>query len=112
MIINAAYFAALAIVETAWLYAIAKATIAISGWMLFRYRVVAWTCGLFGNHLAEAERHLAQSDNHITRQIEIIDGLERGGHSTDLALDLLAIFRAAHANYIAHRDLIRKALQQ
>jgi len=35
-------------------------------------------------HLAEAERHLAQSDRHIARQVELIDGLERGGHPTGL----------------------------
>jgi hypothetical protein len=34
MIINAVYFATLAMLETAWLYAIVKATIAIGGWML------------------------------------------------------------------------------
>jgi len=61
-------------------------------------------------HLAEAERHLAQSDRHIARQVELIDGLERGGHPTDLALDLLAAYRAVHANYAAHCKFIRDEL--
>lgn len=41
---------------------------------------------LVRRHLAEAERHVALSDKHITRQLEIIEELERGGHPTSLAL--------------------------
>jgi hypothetical protein len=63
-------------------------------------------------HLAEAEHHLALSDRHIARQIEIIDDLERDGHPTTLALDVLATFRALHATHLNHRDTIRKELDQ
>ena len=63
-------------------------------------------------HLTEAERHLALSDRHIVRQIEIIDELERDGHPTTLALDVLATFRALHATHLNHRDTIRKELDQ
>jgi hypothetical protein len=34
MIINVVYFAALALVETAWLYVITKAALALGSWML------------------------------------------------------------------------------
>ena len=52
------------------------------------------------------------SDRHIARQIEIIDELERDGHPTTLALDVLATFRALHATHLNHRDTIRKELDQ
>lgn len=40
---------------------------------------------LIRQHLAEAERHLTLSDKCITRQIEIINELERDGHASALA---------------------------
>lgn len=61
--------------------------------------------------LAEAERHIALSDKHIARQVEIIDELECGGHSTSLALDLLDAFRMVRATHVAYRDLIRNELE-
>jgi len=63
-------------------------------------------------HLAQAERHLALSDRHIGRQIEIIDELERDGHPTALALEVLATYRAVHATYLIHHETIRKELEQ
>ena len=63
-------------------------------------------------HLAEAERHIALSNRHVARQIEIINELKRDGHSTDLALDVLATYRAVHASHLSHRDFIRKELEQ
>lgn len=65
---------------------------------------------LIREHLAQAERHVALSDKHIARQIEIIDGLERAGRSTDLALDILATYRQLRASHVEHRDTIRREL--
>ena len=61
-------------------------------------------------HLAEAESHLALSDRHIAWQIQIIDELERDGHPTALALDVLATSRAVHTTHLIHCDTIRKEL--
>ncbi|MBV9981138.1 hypothetical protein, partial [Bradyrhizobium sp.] len=61
-------------------------------------------------HLKEAEQHVLLGRQHVARQLEIIRKLERGGHSTVLAADLLATFRLVLANHIAHRDLIRSEL--
>lgn len=61
-------------------------------------------------HLAHAERHVALSDKHIARQIEIIDGLERSECSTDLALDILATYRLLRASHVEHRDTILREL--
>jgi hypothetical protein len=63
-------------------------------------------------HLAEAERHIALSSKHISRQIEIIDELERDGHPTALAVDLLATYLLLHAAQVSHLDTIRKELEQ
>ena len=67
---------------------------------------------LIREHLSDAERHIALSDKHIARQIEIIDGLERSGCSVDLALEVLATYRSLRATHVAHRDFIRKELEQ
>ena len=61
---------------------------------------------LIRQHWTEAERHVALSDKHIARQIEIIDQLERKGHSSVLARDVLKTYRMLHASHVAHRDLI------
>ncbi|MEK9279872.1 MULTISPECIES: hypothetical protein [unclassified Bradyrhizobium] len=63
-------------------------------------------------HLAEADRHVAISDRHIARQIEIINDLKRSGCPTDLAVDVLHTYRMLRATHVAHRDLIRRELEQ
>lgn len=65
---------------------------------------------LIRDHLAAAERHIALSDEQIARQVAIIDELERGGHSTLLAIDLLHTYQKMRATHLAHRDLIRREL--
>lgn len=67
---------------------------------------------LIREHLAQAERHVALSDKHIARRVEIIDHLERLGRSTDLALDVLATYRRLRATHVEHRDMIRRELEQ
>ncbi|WP_439401986.1 hypothetical protein ACNJYA_02695 [Bradyrhizobium sp. DASA03068] len=66
--------------------------------------------GFIRAHLAQAERHVALSDEHIARQLEIIDALERAGGSTDLALDVLTTYRMLRASHVEHRDMIRREL--
>jgi hypothetical protein len=58
-----------------------------------------------------AERHLAQAENdvragraHVERQIGLLAELERDGHDTAQAKDLLATFREALSQHEAHRD--------
>jgi len=67
---------------------------------------------LVQEHLQEAELHVLLGRQHVARQLEIISKLERGGHSTALATDLLATFRLALASHIAHRDFILSELAQ
>jgi len=61
-------------------------------------------------HLAQAERHVAQGELHLIRQREIIDELERGGHDTASARDLLLKLEETQALHIADRDRIRAEL--
>jgi hypothetical protein len=63
-------------------------------------------------HLVQAERHIALGERHIARQIEIIAELEQTGHSTQLAIDLLAIYRDLQLTHVAHRDHILKELER
>lgn len=41
-------------------------------------------------HLAEAERHVTQSEGLVRRQREVVQQLERDGHDTALAKVLLS----------------------
>ncbi len=54
-------------------------------------------------HLAQAEAHVALGLQHIARQIEVIANLERGGHATSLAFELLATFRDMQVTHEADR---------
>jgi len=62
-------------------------------------------------HLAMAEKNVALSNRHIERQEELFAELDRDGHDTSMALDLLATFRRSQAQHIAHRDFLLKELQ-
>jgi len=54
--------------------------------------------------LRRAEDHIAEAEAHIRRQREIVADLERDGHDTALAKDLLEIFEGTLANHIRLRD--------
>lgn len=64
---------------------------------------------LFDN-LALAERHIGQGFGIIARQRELIAALERGGHATEDAINLLADFEDIQALHVADRDRLRKEL--
>jgi hypothetical protein len=61
-------------------------------------------------HLAVGERHVAQGERHIARQKQIIAELDRDGHDTTRAIELLATFQATQALHIADRDRLRNEL--
>jgi hypothetical protein len=64
------------------------------------------------DHLALAERNIAESERHIAREEQMISDLERGGHDTKLALETLANYRRMQAEHVAHRNTLLKLLQQ
>jgi DNA repair protein RadC len=61
-------------------------------------------------HLALAERHVAQGEKTIARQTEILAELERDGHRTKRARDLLRQFRELQAMFVADRNRLRDEL--
>jgi hypothetical protein len=63
------------------------------------------------NHLALAETHVAQGEEHIIRQRNIIETLARQGHDTTAADELLRQFEETLAAHIADRDRLRAELQ-
>jgi hypothetical protein len=60
--------------------------------------------------LAQVDRHIAASRGHITKQITIIDRLERGGHDSTFAKDFLAILHKIQQMHEDHRERIMREL--
>ena len=61
-------------------------------------------------HLELAERHVAEGEQHLARQRRLIAELERDGHDTALALELLREFERTQASHIQERDRLRAEL--
>jgi len=66
---------------------------------------------ILAEHLALAERHVAQGEEHLARQRKLIADLERHGHDTKQAHDLLAQFESMQALHIGDRDRLKKELE-
>jgi len=62
-------------------------------------------------HLAQAERHVAEGESYVERQRQIVAELERDGHDAATAKALLATFEEMQATQIAERDRLRQALR-
>jgi hypothetical protein len=61
-------------------------------------------------HLFQAEEHVALGERHIERQHELIAELEREGHDTANAKDLLATFEGLQEMHVADRDRLRQKM--
>jgi negative regulator of genetic competence, sporulation and motility len=57
-----------------------------------------------------AEHHIAQGEQHVVRQEELISRLRQRGLPTNEAENLLEEFRATLAEHRAHRDLMVSSL--
>lgn len=60
--------------------------------------------------LETADRHIAQGEQHIARQEELLTVLRARAESTDSAEALLAIFNSTLVEHRAHRAAIAEAL--
>jgi hypothetical protein len=60
--------------------------------------------------LAMTDRHVAEGEHLIARQRALIDELERDGHDTKSAIELLGVLERTQAMHVAHRDRIRADL--
>lgn len=56
--------------------------------------------------LKMVDDHIAQGEQHVSRQEELIDWLKSRGHPTDLAEQLLAAFRSTLIQHRAHREVM------
>jgi hypothetical protein len=61
-------------------------------------------------HLARAAEHVAAGENTLHRQRRVLRSLERDGHDTRAAKELLDRFEKLQALHIADRDRLRREL--
>ena len=64
------------------------------------------------DHLALAEQAVALDDRHILREEQVTADLDRAGHDTTQARELLATYRQTQAEHVAHRNRILEMLRQ
>ena len=57
-------------------------------------------------HLAIADRHIAEGAARIAQQAELARKLDEGGHNTTEAKDLLRVLQQSLDAFKAHRDQI------
>jgi len=66
--------------------------------------------------LAKVERHIRESERHLSRQREIVAELERHGHgqsqTANMARDLLETFETAQSKHFNDRAHLLLALQE
>jgi hypothetical protein len=62
--------------------------------------------------LQMADRHIAEGRAHIEKQMAIIAKLERDGHDSALAKELLATLRTALKMHEDHREHIIRELEE
>jgi hypothetical protein len=61
-------------------------------------------------HLAQAERHIVLGEEHLTIQEALIADLEREGHDTEGAKEVLATMLQSQAVHVETRDRILREL--
>lgn len=63
-------------------------------------------------HLAKAERDIAEGERRITRQMLLIERMHQEGHDTTEAERLLLSLRETLAEWQAHREKILQELER
>jgi hypothetical protein len=74
-------------------------------------RVVNSVMAFSAADLQMVDDHIAQGEQHVIRQHELIAWLKERGHPTDIAEQLLAEFEATLHQHRAHRELMLKGRQ-
>lgn len=62
--------------------------------------------------LQEAERYVAEGADNLRRQRQLIAEMERGGHDTSVAKDLLTLFERIQAVHLGVRDRAVKEVEE
>jgi hypothetical protein len=68
--------------------------------------------GLLEQHLAEAERHVAESETRLGHQRASIEERQRDGHDVGLAETLLAEMEQTYRMQLADRERLRHELSE
>lgn len=63
-------------------------------------------------HLAEAERHVLLGERLVTEQRQRAVELERDGLRVEQARSLLRLFKEIQEMHLAHREKVRKELDE
>jgi hypothetical protein len=66
--------------------------------------------GLLEQHLAEAERHVAESETRLGHQRASVEERQRDGHEVGLAATLLAEMEETYRMQLADRERLRGEL--
>ena len=74
------------------------------------WRRTALDLGREYEHLAKADRHIAEGDQRVSAQICLIERMTERGHDTALARDLLRLLEETLMQWQAHRQLILDTL--
>jgi hypothetical protein len=61
-------------------------------------------------HLEQARRHVAEGEEHVARQQQIVDELERDGHDTTQAREVLKVFEETLATHVADQERLEQEL--
>ncbi len=64
------------------------------------------------DHLALAERHVTEGEQHVNRQRELVAELRRKGKDTFLAQQVLQQFQELLHLHVTDRDRLRRELQE
>src|SRR5262245_42955830 len=64
------------------------------------------------DHLAQAERHIAEGRAHVESERQIVEGLVRGGHDARKSQDLLELFEDTLAMHVEERDRLLSELTE
>jgi hypothetical protein len=67
---------------------------------------LCYPAGMYDQHLAQAERHVAQFQIRVTRQKQIVDELAQAGHDTDCAVSMLRALEKCLQAFEEHRAMI------
>jgi len=67
---------------------------------------------LLKDHLAQAERHIAEGRDHVERQRQIVEEVVRRGEDARRSTVLLELFEETLAGHVQERDRLRSELAE
>lgn len=62
------------------------------------------------DHLEQARRHVAEGEKHVGSQRELVTQLERDGHDSTQARQLLREFEEVQRLHVEHRDRLEQEI--